>query len=296
MSCRIYKYWRGPDHKSSRQGEVTTGVLEKYKRITEEAKSDLGEQLANINERLRSLLQRGASRDRDTADLKDTREEKESAEQCLRICMQVSDFIKHSQESLSQDRYDGGNISAKRDTVPCNAEIDTKATLVDFRSWLPENSTTLKARLAELDEKLRASAGRTSEDTCGANIGLDNMREERDSIAKWLDTCTDASGLPEEARTNIFEDVASGDYSHQLVVSTIDDLISAKRIVTGSRSVQWLGHMSNDTIQKLSNNHRQRAEENESEKQKQTQDDFRDRYGTGYNLHFGKSERMASPF
>ena len=68
-----------------------------------EAKSDLREQLANINERLRSLLQRGASHDRDTADLKDTREEKESAEQCLRICMQVSDFIKRSQESLSQD-------------------------------------------------------------------------------------------------------------------------------------------------------------------------------------------------
>lgn len=41
-----------------------------------EAKSDLREQLANINERLRSLLQRGASHDRDTADLKDTREEK----------------------------------------------------------------------------------------------------------------------------------------------------------------------------------------------------------------------------
>ena len=122
------------------------------------------------------------------------------------------------------------------------------------------------------------------------------MREERDSIAKWLDTCTDASSPAEEARTNIFEDVASGDNSHQLVVSTIDDLISAKRIVTGSRSVQWLGHMSDDTIQKLSNNHRQCAEENESEKQKQTQDDFRGRYGTGYNLHFGKSERMGSAF
>ena len=159
MSRRIYKYWRGSDHKFSRPAAVTTGELEKYKRIIEEAKSDLREQLANINERLRLLLQRGTSLDRDTADLKDTREEKGSTEQCLRICMQVSDFIKRSQESLSQHRYDGGNISAKRDTVPCNAEIDTKATLVDFRSSLPENSTTLRARLAELDKKLRASAG-----------------------------------------------------------------------------------------------------------------------------------------
>ena len=76
MSRRIYKYWRGSDHKFSRPAAVTTGELEKYKRIIEEARSDLREQLANINERLRSLLQRGASRDRDTADLKDTREEK----------------------------------------------------------------------------------------------------------------------------------------------------------------------------------------------------------------------------
>ncbi|KAF9882869.1 hypothetical protein FE257_004926, partial [Aspergillus nanangensis] len=79
-----------------RQAAVTAGVLDEYKQMVEEAKSDLREHLENIDERLQSLLQRGSAHGRDSIDLNDTMEEKESTEQCLRICAQVAEFIEHS--------------------------------------------------------------------------------------------------------------------------------------------------------------------------------------------------------
>lgn len=121
-----------------------------------------------------------------------------------------------------------------------------------------------------------------------------HLREERDGT-KCLGICTDASSLTEEARTNIFADVSSADHSPQLVVLTIGDLISGKRIVAGARSVQCLGQTSDDTLQKLSTDLRQRTGEGEAEEQKE-QDDLRDRHGTGHNLHFGKSESQVTSY
>ncbi|KAL4887803.1 hypothetical protein BDV59DRAFT_206639 [Aspergillus ambiguus] len=281
-----------------RQATVTAGVLDEYKQLIEETKSDLRDHLDKIDQRLQSLDQRAATYDGDGSALKDTTEEKESTEQCLRICQQISEYIERSQERIPRNEYGSEHMPSRpeiRDTLPHNAEIATKAMLSNFRSRLSENSAALKVRLTELDKKLRAYGGQNPDGTGGKNINLEHLREERDGIVKCLDICTDASSLTEEARTNIFEDVSSADHSYQLIVSTIGDLISAKRIVTGARSVQWLGQMSDDTLQKLSSDHRQRIGEGEVEEQK-GQNDFRDRYGTGYNLRFGKSEGNVTSY
>ncbi|KAE8312440.1 hypothetical protein BDV41DRAFT_300693 [Aspergillus transmontanensis] len=281
-----------------RQAAVTAGFLDEYKQLVEETKSDLCSHLAKIDEKLQSLNRRAATDDRDGSDIKDTTEEKESTEQCLRICQQVSEFIERSYGRVVRNEYGNAHMPSRpetRDPFPRNAEIATKAMLSDFRSRLSENSTTLNVRLTDLDQKLRASGGQKSEGTGGKNIDLEHLREERDSIGECLDIHKDASSLAERARTNIFEDVSSAAHSHQLVVSTIGDLISAKRIVTGVRSVQWLGQMSDDTLQKLSGDHRQRTEDGEVEEQK-GKDDSQDRYATGYNLHFGKSGGKATSY
>ena len=55
-----------------------------------------------------------------------------------------------------------------------------------------------------------------------------------------------------DGKTNVFEDVSIDDDSHQVIVATLGDLISAKNVKTGSRSAQWLGQMSDATLQQLS--------------------------------------------
>lgn len=140
--------------KPSHQTAITAGILDKYKQLVEETKSDLRDHLKKIDERLQSLNQRAAPRDRDTSDVKDATEEKESTEQCLRIYQQVSEFIEHSHDQLSRNQYGNGHVPPRpeiREGLSHHGEIATKAMLSDFRLRVSENSTTLKARLTELD-------------------------------------------------------------------------------------------------------------------------------------------------
>ncbi|KAA8646025.1 uncharacterized protein ATNIH1004_007447 [Aspergillus tanneri] len=172
-----------------RQANVTANVLDEYRQMIAEATSDLQDHLQGINERVESLEQKGPVQDSD-ADLSVIMEEKESTEQCLAICSQVSRFIEAAQKRLPRGSH-------------------TDRTLSLESAW------------------------------------------------------NKASDLTGKARTNVFEDVTSSDDSHQLVVSTIGDLISARHIITGARSMQWLGQMSDDTLQQLSRSQKNISREQE---------------------------------
>ena len=52
----------------------------------------------------------------------------------------------------------------------------------------------------------------------------------------------------EKRRINVFEDVLSNNDAYQVVVATLGDLISTKRVTTGARSKQWLGQMSDVSL------------------------------------------------
>ncbi|KAF9894402.1 hypothetical protein FE257_007905 [Aspergillus nanangensis] len=47
------------------------------------------------------------------------------------------------------------------------------------------------------------------------------------------------------------EDITTGDDSRQVIATTLNDLISAKRIKSGHQSYQALGQMSNESIQAI---------------------------------------------
>ncbi|KAF7590395.1 hypothetical protein BBP40_002896 [Aspergillus hancockii] len=211
-----------------RQATVTADVLDEYEQLVEETKADLHDHLENIDERFQSLNQRAAANDGDASDLKDTTEEKESTEQCLRICQHVSEFIERSHDWLSRNQYGSGYVPPRpeiRDILPHNAEIWTKAMLSDFRSKLSENSTTLKARLTELDKTSRTFAGQTSECTGGENTSLEHIKEERGSIVKGPGSCSIyATGL------NMSKETAS----EAISLPTVSEIEAATEIITTS--------------------------------------------------------------
>jgi hypothetical protein len=71
-------------------------------------------------------------------------------------------------------------------------------------------------------------------------------------MKQCLAICTQASRQADQVRTNVFEDVVAARNTHQLIVATLGDLVSAKRITTGLGATQWLGQISDTTIQRLS--------------------------------------------
>ncbi|OGM41919.1 hypothetical protein ABOM_009807 [Aspergillus bombycis] len=271
-----------------RQAAVTVNVLEEYKQMIAEATSDLQDHLQGINERVRSIEETGHVPHSDI-DLSIVREEKESTEQCLAICVQVSRYIEGAQMRLPQDSHNVPMLTlhpvSSEGFDSTKAYRATDALLKDLRNKLSLNSQTLQARLSTLDSQLKACSEVGTLSSREGTAKFDLIKEERDSIAQCLNICADASDIAQMARKNVYEDVASADDSHQLVVSTIGDLISAKHIITGARSVQWLGQMSDDTLQQLSRDQKTRHREQEKSGTQTEHDGFSGRYGTGYQLH-----------
>lgn len=74
-------------------------------------------------------------------------------------------------------------------------------------------------------------------------------QEEADNIKESLNFFDRISQETSKNRTNHFEDITTGDRSTQAVVSTLKDLISARRITSGSDSLQVLGQVSDDSLQ-----------------------------------------------
>lgn len=106
-----------------------------------------------------------------------------------------------------------------------------------------------------------------------------------------------ASEQADEVRTNIFEDVSAAQDAHQLIVATLGDLISAKRVTAGVRSTQWLGQMADATLQQLSRDRGRVAMEKATESYNGTVGQFEDRYGTDYKLDaaYLRSRRRSLP-
>jgi len=116
------------------------------------------------------------------------------------------------------------------------------------------------------------------------------IQEEKDCVEQCLGICAEAAGQADHARTNIVEDLSSGHDSHQVVVATLGDLITARRVVTGDKSTQWVGQMSDTALQQLSRDrdHGSVLKGPEEQHQKpatvrgETAEEFEYRHGTGY--------------
>lgn len=243
----------------SREAAVAIRVLDCYKQLLAEAICDLQKHSKLMCGRPPSLLQTELSNGRDIDETSNPMEEDESLKKCITICTEVSISIENSRSRLSREHGTG----EKQASCPGVRNVDdavtvTKEMLVEFQARLSEYSTI-------------------------PDFQPNDMREDSDR---------DALAPPETARKMIFEDITSADNSHQLVVPTIGDQISARRISTGTMSVQWLGHMSNDTLQKLSKDRSNHIDVKQSSAQT-GQGKFQ-QYGVGRNLG-GRMEGGRNP-
>jgi hypothetical protein len=79
------------------------------------------------------------------------------------------------------------------------------------------------------------------------------FRDELSGTESLLNFCKQVEEEAKHPRTHYFEDISTGDNSRQAIVTTLDDLISAKRIKSGNNSYQALGRMADESIQSFFN-------------------------------------------
>jgi predicted nucleic acid-binding Zn-ribbon protein len=275
----------------SRTAAVTADVLKEYQEMISNTTSDLEDHLQEIERKLQALPLRGdAISDEDAAERERIQEERDSTRQCLAICEQVYKQVNLLRPNIFEDvsaargsyQLDisalGGLLSAKRLTASALQQLQEKLT---------NTTSQLEEHLQNIDKRLATFSSPGARDR--GEIERRQVQEEMDSAKQCLAICVDAYKEAHQSRTNVIEDVSAAKASHQVVVATLGDLISAKRVNAAPEARQWVGQMADATVQQLSRDNGiqlldQAALDQDVEPQRELGLRFAGQYGAGYKL------------
>lgn len=286
MSCSFRDGTNALSH--SRNSIVTVSVLKEYKEVITNTTADLEDHLQEIDKKLQSLsLEGGRISDEDAAEQQQMQEERDSTQQCLGICAQVFTHIDQVHPNAIENTSTplggyqgpvitlGGLLSARQTTAD---------TFKALKERLSITTTQLEKHLQDVNSRLEKFSSQPLKESNEQAAEQDRMKEEMESIKQCLAICSQATMQANKERTNDFEDISLSDDGQQVVVATFGDLISAKRVTAGARSFQWIGQMSDESLQQLSRDRGRIATENATQQQTGTDAQFEGRYGAGVKL------------
>lgn len=167
------------------------------------------------------------------------------------------------------------------------AESVTNNTLDHCKLGLAQTTSQLREQLHRINDQMRSSSQRHSPSGEQA-IEQERIREELRSAEQSLKICSEAAEKALPDRIHVFEDVSMEDDGDQIIVATFGDLISAKRVTVGSRSRQFLGQMSDTSLQQLSERIGRGPLEVGVDQSTGTNPPFEGRSGTGRSLNPGR--------
>lgn len=271
----------------SRTAVVTVDLLNEYKNMIAKTTSNLEEHLEDIDDKIQSLSVQGAGiSDEDVAERDRIQEERASTEQCLRICAQVSEHMDQVQRNTF------GDVSTTDDAIQVVVAVPDyisarRATSDAFKAC----KETITNATSELQDHLQEINGKVQSFSRGAGMKSEHaaqreqIQKEKESIKQCIAICAQASEQAEQVRTSTIEDVSAAEEADQVVVATFGDLISARRVTAGVRSRQWVGQMSDDSLQQLSRDRCRVAVEKAVGPCNGLVEKFEDQYGSGYRLN-----------
>ncbi|OBT79864.1 hypothetical protein VF21_01577 [Pseudogymnoascus sp. 05NY08] len=273
-----------------RTTNVTIALLNEYNTMIANTTSDLKEHLQELDEKLQAISQGAQAFDVDDLEQQRIKEERESAQSCLDICIQVSTHIDDVQQNAfvniagtSANNQDSA-AESKKFTL---AGALTNNTLNHCKLGLAQTTSQLREQLHRINDQMRSSSQRHAPSGEQA-IEQERIREELRSVEQSLKICSEAAEKALPDRIHVFEDVSMGDDGDQIIVATFGDLISAKRVTVGSRSRQFLGQMSDTSLQQLSQRIGRGPLEVDVDQSTRTNSPFEGRYGTGRPLNLGR--------
>lgn len=244
--------------------------------MTQNTTLDLEEQITELSDRL-NLLQSedflafsetsSGQRDSEPIVAKQTLEQKASLEQCLTVCHQLLNHIHAAERSLPRDAAGVVGTVGGQYTV---AGVDSLASRLttDALQMCTHNINAAKQHLEDIRKE-----GKLPDET------------DQDQMMQQLDTarqCLEIVGKAQEHRVNVFENIATAEDVFQTVVSTIGDLIRANGLTIGARSVNIMGQMNDDSLQKIAGDLRTNMVQRSTPEHADTK--FEARHGFGHTI------------
>ncbi|KAF9883068.1 hypothetical protein FE257_004125 [Aspergillus nanangensis] len=236
-----------------RTTEATKGVFQEYKELIENTKCDLENHLQDIHAKLLSSSESSMTPEINAAELQQMEEEKRSTQKSLDICQQFLAFLSQTRSSLlgelelaSKDSDQAYLTATPNISWLINAE-GLNSTHKEVTSW----RLRLLQHLYGFGKNVQASPLHFPPPNNGQSSEKQSFQEEYKDTEALLAFCQQAEEDANKPGTHHFEDITTGDDSRQVIATTLNDLISAKRIKAGNQSYQALGQMSNESIQAI---------------------------------------------
>ncbi|KAI9684821.1 MAG: hypothetical protein M1829_000196 [Trizodia sp. TS-e1964] len=275
-----------------RKASITAESLDTYKSLIKNATDDLEAHLQNIDEKLETIFGHTTTGSgSDALEMRLIQEERLSTQKCLQICAQLSEHI--DQITLSSERSDP-SAHANLDTIPKTITING---LQECKNSLILTAAKLERHMKDIMDRMvaKSRAAITSEEELA---DLARLRDEWTTTRQCVNICSQAE-IHLKENTSTIDNYATGD-AIQFMVSTDGKTIHGKNRGLGWRSRQVGGHLSDLTVQKISQDFstisfqsveraRPSPRENAPSGRDGAPDDepaseFKERYGPGFKL------------
>jgi hypothetical protein len=248
---------------SSQSTKSSRETLDEYKELIEDTRHDLEAHLRDIKDKLQSgITDRQEGSGRGASELRRMEEERDSTQQCLKICAEVYAHIESKARSALPIAITSYASPSAEPRLPFL--ITAEAFNLAQRNFI-SSTLHLQQYLHSLNSQVQTTNSSMRHTMADQDIGQQSFEDEVESITDSLSLCDRAANQENEIRRNFYEDISVGDDSQQIIVS-LKDLISAKRIIAGSRSTQVMGQVSEASLEGFSRAHYHSGGENNEQR------------------------------
>ncbi|KAK2608986.1 hypothetical protein QQS21_002466 [Conoideocrella luteorostrata] len=219
---------------------VPPDVLETYKDMIIDTTNDLDTHLKDLQDKIDRLKAGDVTAVDDVAtEWNAMLQEKESTQQGLRMCAELStQIVQFETKSTEHPCYSDRPSAYKH----------VKSGLHEAKGSIQSLVSRLRTHAALIDTQLEKMS---VEEALSGPVAaqLAQLQQTKESVSQCIRIVTEASELAEE-RSNVFEDITLSDNSYAFSVSTVNDLVLARRLNLKDRSRHFGGQVSDETVQK----------------------------------------------
>ena len=250
---------------------------------------ELEEHLEDIDEKIQALSSDEGSveSDHNSAEWRAILEEKSCTQQGFDMCARLSAQIDNELEPALEANWSSSGRPPEAQEHVRNGLSATQASLQTMRAELHAHEDTIERRILDLKATKPMSTQMAAE--------LQRLRAEKDAIGGCMRLVATARGDAETAeRHNVFEDIHLADSSFSFTVSTIGELVTARRINLSGGSCNVGGQISDESfiaaVENLTRNGQRPVQDTRpassatTRVEKRVNAGFQDRYGPGVQL------------
>lgn len=285
---------------SSRRSLVTAEAIAGYNELLTTARADLEGRLEMIDDKLELMLgQNITASDSEAGEVSQIKEERQSTENCLQICAQLSEHI--NQIQLANMRRSPSSGEESNPDLGSMSERITNDGLQECKDSLTRMAAKLASHEKQLFDRLVDKMnGSSSSQAAAADIA--RLREEWESARQSMDLISSASSQLEKS-VSVIENHATGD-AIQFMVSTKGKILHGTNRGLGWRTRQVGGYLDDETVKQISQDMNNLAfrNSNAAEQLPQSEEapgsarnaEFKERYGEGFKLTSQSAAEMRS--